>query len=79
MQRCKGQRCKGAKLTAKKIRGLTDKQTNKVTSSLLELLVAAKNYWSRNSGLTNKGVKNRGSKNIGPENFCPKVLVKNIK
>ena len=46
MQRSKGakvqgakvQRCKGAKLTAKKIRGLTDK----VTSSLLELLVAAK-------------------------------------
>ena len=40
------QGCKGAKLTAKKIK-VTDKQTSKqtsgVTSSLLELLVAAKN------------------------------------
>ena len=43
VQRGKGQWCKGAKLTAKKIRGQTSKQANKATSSLLELLVAAKN------------------------------------
>ena len=41
--RCKVQGCKGAKLTAKKIRGQANKQANGVTSSLLELLVAAKN------------------------------------
>ena len=38
--RCKVQRCKCAKLTAKK-KG--DKQASKVTSSLFELLVAARN------------------------------------
>ena len=40
------QRCKGAKLTAEKNKVThkqTDKQSSKVTSSLLELLVAAKN------------------------------------
>ena len=50
MQKCKGAKvqrfkdakCKGAKLTAKKNK-VTDKQTSKVTSSLLELFLAAKN------------------------------------
>ena len=40
------QGCKGAKLTAKKNK-VTDKHANKVTSSLLELLVAAKNIFIR--------------------------------
>ena len=46
VQRFKGAKCKGAKLTAKKNKVTskqTSKQTNIVTSSLLELLVAAKN------------------------------------
>ena len=46
VQRCKG--AKGAKLAeTKKIRGQANKQTDKVTSSLLELLVAAKNIVAR--------------------------------